>query len=145
MSWRTHGIYKGLSQTAKEWLKLFDSKWDTKDEGRIRGDAYDNLAGDEVSSTAIRPKSQRKRPQLADLQAPEPMDTIDPTTELEIAIALIAHEIARFTVPKQTRSGWSIHLVLKSGEKVRVPFEDKASAQQAYQALQESFSIKIAV
>lgn len=138
MSWRTHGIYKGLTQAQKTWLKAFDRKWDTKDEGRVRDDAYDHMR-DECSPTAIRPKADRKRPQLTDLPA-----TKTRASTLEAEIAHLAYEVARFTVPKQTREGWSIHLVLKSGEKIRVPFTDKATAQQAYQTLQEASSIKIA-
>lgn len=137
MSWRTHGFYKGLSKSAKKWLRSFDRHWDTKEEGRSRDDAFDNMA-DRTSPTAIRPKTRRKL-RLEELPAPEISDPI-----VEIEIALLGREVARFTVPKRTREGWSIHLVLKSGEKIRVPFDDEDLALQAYQALQEASLIKIA-
>lgn len=137
MSWRTQSHYRGLGEAEREWLKNFDREWDTKACGRSRDDAFDHMKGHETPGEAMCPKSYTTIPRLADLPA---VDENDPS--LEVKLTQVVGRVSRFTIPRRTQSGWSIHLVLTCGKRVRAKFSDKASALQAYLTLQE-FSVSI--
>lgn len=120
MSWRTQGQYRGLGDAEQDWLRDFDREWDTKSRGRSRTDAFDHLVNaDTDRKTSPLPKDASER------------------TQLEADLLKTAADVARLTVPRATKSGWSIHLVMKCGKRVRAHFEDRASALQAYTAISE--------
>lgn len=121
MSWRTEGHYLGLGAEESEWLRRFDREWDKKESGRSRTDALD-FAG-------------RRFDLLARIAEELGSDTL--RVELEATLIMIAAQIARFTVPRQTKAGWSIHLVTKCGKRVRAHFGDLGEATQAYEAMEE--------
>lgn len=137
MSWRTQGHYRGLGDAEREWLKDFDRQWDTKAEGRSRGDAFDHMKAADTHATPMRPKAGSTIPRLSDLPA---VNEDDPS--LEVKLLDVAGRISRFTIPKRSKNGWSIHLVLTSGKRVRAKFSDKDSALQAYLTLHE-YSVSI--
>jgi hypothetical protein len=118
MSWRTRGSYRGLAPSDWRWLHRFNRRWDTKKEGRARGDALDLL-----------------RRVLIEISRPEANPTSEPN------LKLLADEVARFTAPKAIYRGWGIHLTLKSGEKVLVRFKTRDEAEQAASLLHEALSI----
>ena len=120
MSWRTKGKYLGLSNSDREYLGRFDRDWDTKSRGRSRTDAIDSAGRAKlfVGTALVSPDS-------------------DLRTLLEANFLMIARSIARFTVPKQKKSGWSIHVVMKCGKRARVHFDDLASAVHIYEELSE--------
>ena len=128
MSWRTQGEYRGLDESATEWLTGFDRSWDAKSEGRSRTDALDRMGGGVEKIPSQRPDYYR-------------LDSVGfEKTDgglIEAELILIAPKIARFTVPKPRKNGWSIHLVMKCGRRLRAHFDDWDSAVQAHQALQE--------
>lgn len=128
MSWRTQGEYRGLDETAQEWISGFDRSWDGKSEGRSRTDALDRLGGNVDKAASQRPDYYR-----LDTAGFEKTDG----GILEAELLTIASKVARFTVPKRRTSGWSIHLVMKCGRRIRAHFDDWDSAVQAYQALEE--------
>jgi hypothetical protein len=119
VSWRTKGLYQGLKLTEWAWLRRFNRKWDTKASGRSRQDAFDHLG-----------QAPGEIPNRAAIELPPEPD-----------IMLLVREIARFTVPRPTSQGWSIHLTLHSGEKIRAHFPNESDAVQAYETLREAFSI----
>lgn len=122
MSWRTQSQYLGLDDSDRAWLKDFDRSWDTKAEGRSRVDTLENI-----------PCLSEK--QFLKYVAPEtnPSDRV----ALESSLINLASKIARITVPRAMKSGWSIHLVMKCGRRSRARFDDEDSAAQAYYALKE--------
>jgi len=121
MSWRTQGHYVGLGSTEQEWLKTFDREWDTKAQGRSQIDALES-------------------PITADYGIFKFL-YVDPVTstraELEADLLTLARQVARFTVPKPLKRGWTIHLIMRCGKRVRARFDDEAQAAQAYYALEE--------
>lgn len=138
MSWRTRGTYRGLTKSAREWLRRFDRAWDSREEGRIRDDAFDHRR-EKAGPHAMRPKADLRRPRLEVIADPA-AEPGEPVRILEgDELKLIVKEVSRFTVPRATSRGYSIHLVLRSGERVRAHFEDRAEAQQAYGFLLEAF------
>ena len=132
MSWRTQSRYKGLGEAEREWLKGFDRQWDTKAYGRSRQDAFEHMSADDGSFSTIYPKSHFQVPKLSSLAATSPDEEC-----LEVKLASVSGQVVRFTVPKELQSGWSIHLLLKCGKRVRARFQDYASALQAYGTLKE--------
>lgn len=117
MRWRTQGQYRGLGQAERTWLREFDRRWDTKKHGRSRTDALERQT---VSDAP-----------LAALGA----DEIDAPVDVQLLDCI--GKVTRFTVPKEMRHAWSIHLILNCGRRVRVKFDDHAAAFQAYLTLQE--------
>lgn len=121
MSWRTQGHYVGLGVAEKEWLSGFDREWDTKAQGRSQIDALESpIAADDGIFKFL---------------------SVDPVTstraELEANLLTLARQVARFTVPKALKRGWTIHLIMRCGKRVRARFDDEAQAAQAYYALEE--------
>lgn len=121
MSWRTQGLYKGLSQAEQSWLKDFDRSWDTKAQGRSHSDALDSCRRifDDILNFHSPAVSESER------------------TVLEARLIKTASNVQRFTIPRSTKAGWSIHLIMKCGKRVRAHFPDQSSASQAYYALTE--------
>lgn len=126
MSWRTEGKYRGLSAAEEAWLRDFDRKWDTKEAGRSRTDA--------LNADALWLRAFFKDPTV--LPAAPVSESVE-RIELEASLLRAASEIKRFTVPRQTKSGWSIHVVMKCGQRVRAHFDDLKTATQAYEAIEE--------
>jgi hypothetical protein len=137
MSWRTQGEYKGLGPVDRDWLSGFDREWDTKARGRSRTDAFEHLTGPERSPTVVCPRTFLIVPRLMDI----PADQVEREDCLEVKLQEVAGRVARFTVPRLLKStyepGWSIHLELTCGKRVRVRFPDRSAAFQAYVTLQE--------
>jgi hypothetical protein len=129
MSWRTQGQYRGLGEAESAWLRDFDRQWDTKAGGREQTDALERL------HEASKAKAPRAGVRTDLIPAPETR-SID-RLELEASLIKAAVDIARFTVPRQTKAGWSIHLVMKCGQRVRAHFDDLETASQAYEAIEE--------
>lgn len=131
MSWRTHGSYRGLREAEREWLQGFDRDWDTKVEGRSQRDALDHMGSTpDLGSGKIWPRAQLSR--LKDIPTPGTQEL-----PLDAKLAQFMGTVVRFTVPKVTHYGWSIHLVMNDGTRTRARFPDYEQAMQAYVALQE--------
>jgi hypothetical protein len=145
MSWRTQSHYRGLSDKEKDWLKEFDRKWDTKALGRSRTDAFEYMGESELSSSTIQPKSHQMTPRINTISArsPEYGRFEDSHIEISCRVAMegllikVAANIARFTVPRQNKSGWSIHIIMKDGKRIRARFPDLGAALQAHNVLEE--------
>lgn len=144
MSWRTKGQYLGLGDSDKEWLRDFDRTWDTKSEGRSRTDAFEHMGGD-AAPDAVQPKADQTAPKLVKVSSgshdysrfEETCTDVAGRAALEALLIRVAYRVTRFTVPKKTKVGWSIHLVMRCGKRVRAHFEDLGAAMQAYDALEE--------
>lgn len=119
MSWRTQSFYRGLGDAEKDWLKDFDRDWDTKAQDRSRTDALDFQSGDIPRSTA----SEARETAL--------------TIVIESQLLQAAREVARFSIPKKTKHGFSIRLVMRDGRRLRSHFPDLETALQAHEALLE--------
>lgn len=113
----------GLGEYEEDWLKEFDRKWDTKAEGRSSTDAMRFAYCTQAESIS----------QGIGIDLTDTSDRV----ALEAKIIHFATQISRITVPRMTKSGWSIHVYLRSGRCCRTHFEDESSAGQAYYAFQE--------
>lgn len=131
MSWRTEGQYRGLTEAERDWVRQFDKQWDTKAEGRNREDALDFPGGD-IGHCAKTP-SIPSHYVCIEAGAVE----ISSRSLLEAELIAFASQVDRFTVPKQKKSGWSIHMIMKCGKRVRAHFDDHFAAAQAHQAIEE--------
>lgn len=135
MSWRTKGQYLGLDAASQKWLRRFDRDWDKKTSGRSRTDAIDR-AGLSASGAEV----DLYRDQLPFSGPPAPALAASEAgfrAQLEANFLTVARTIRSFTVPRATKAGWSIHIVLKDGRRTRVHYIDFDSALHAYDELAE--------
>lgn len=121
MSWRTQGQYKGFEKADAAWLQEFDRKWERKDQGRIQTDAMDYIVqGDGLEKQAA------------------PKEENDPFS-IEALLISTGARIARIAVPRPTKLGWLLTVVLTCGKRTRICFTDSEAASQAYLAVCEFF------
>jgi hypothetical protein len=118
MSWRTRGLYSGLSDSDRKFLEDFNRDWDTKSEGRSRVDALDCPMNESLPL----------------IPSPE----IQFNGELDASFILATMTIASFSVPKKANNqGWRIRIKLKSGECFKIHFNSIESALHLYNELLE--------
>lgn len=118
MSWRTRGIYRGLSEADRAFLERFNKTWETKAEGRDQTDAMEW--------------------RVSDLVPVIPASDIVFNGELDANFILAMAATASFTTPKKANNnGWRIRIRLKSGDRFKIHFDTLEAATHLYVELIE--------